>query len=275
MGIAHEHQRVGAARPGEDLEPVVVVVVVSTLTLGQGAPGAGDVTRGVHVLEKMERERLIGEDGPRQRRTLRRRERFVGQAARLLQRAQVEGGVHTDRTDVRAGPQHQRRVIVQGDIGLRPRQKEVRIVRARAGRVLRIGALQAQVGRAQRVGARGAHGSGLEPSSQLADSRLGVRRRGRRSRRSGRDRPSVVRRCPPRPESTAPPVPLRASGRSNRNGRRRSPATPPSRCTPGSDLECCPRPRRTAGSRLPRAPAPTAAGIPRRDPRRGAARQAP
>jgi hypothetical protein len=128
----------------------------------------------------VERERLIGEDGPRQRRTLRRRERFVGQPARLLQCAQMEGGVHTDRTDLRAGPQHQRRVIVEGDIGLRPRQKEVRIVRARAGRVLRIGALQAQVSRAQRVGARGANGFGLEPSPQLTDSLLGVRRSGRR-----------------------------------------------------------------------------------------------
>ena len=61
----------GAARPGEDLEPVVVVVVVRTLTLGQGSPGAGDVTGGVHVLEKVQRERLIGENRPRKRRTVR------------------------------------------------------------------------------------------------------------------------------------------------------------------------------------------------------------
>ena len=56
----------------------------------------------------------------------------------------------------------------------------MRIVRARAGRVLGIGALHAQVGGAQRVDARGANGFRLEPSSQVADSRVRVRRRRRR-----------------------------------------------------------------------------------------------
>ena len=156
VGVAHQHHRFGTALPGEHLQAVLVVVVVRALALRCGAPGACDVAGGEHVLQKVQRERLVGQRRACQRLALRGIERLVGQAAGLLQRAQVKVGVDADRADVRAGAQRQLGILDQAHVGARPRRQKVRVVRARARRVLRVGALQTQIGRAQCVDAFGA-----------------------------------------------------------------------------------------------------------------------
>ena len=170
VSVAHQHHGLAAAGPGEDLQAVVVVVVVRALPLRAIAPGPGDVAGGEDILQEVQRERLVGQHGAGERRSLGGGKlRLRGEPARLLQRTEMEVGVDADRVDLRTLAQGQGGVVGQAGRGFRAREQEVGMVRSCARHVLRIGALQADVGGAQRVDALRARGLAGDAALGLAD----------------------------------------------------------------------------------------------------------
>ena len=112
MGVAHQHDGLVAAFPGEYLEAGLVVEVVGALALGDVAPAARHMAGGIDILQEMQGEGLVEQGRARQFRPLRRRQRSVVQAAGLLQCADVEPGVNPGGIEVRAGPQRQHPVFI-------------------------------------------------------------------------------------------------------------------------------------------------------------------
>ncbi len=84
MCIAHQHYRLAAARPSEDLETILIVEVMGSLALRDIAPCSGDMAGSVNVLQEMQRESLVRECRLRQGRSLPIRELLVRQPAGLL-----------------------------------------------------------------------------------------------------------------------------------------------------------------------------------------------
>ena len=149
--IAHQYDRAVPSPPGEDFEAVLVVVIVRALALRHVSPASGDMARRVHVLEKVQRERLVDQRGTRERAALVGRQLLVGESARLLQRAQVIPAVDPDGVEHRAGPQCEHAVLESVQIRIGAREQEMREVGIGAARILWVGALHSGIGGAQRV----------------------------------------------------------------------------------------------------------------------------
>lgn len=175
VGIAHQNDRPAAPRPGEDLEPVLVVVIVRALALRCVAPGSADMACRKRVLEKEQRKGLVGQGGAGQGLMLRRRERLAGEARCLLQCAQVERSVDPDRVQLRARADRQLRITRCVDVAPRSREQEVGIVGAGTGGVGRAGALQPDVRCAQGVQPFGAQRLALHAAAQIGNQAVGVR----------------------------------------------------------------------------------------------------